>query len=51
MEQEKLTREVAMQRFMLAKKRKQEMVATIKTQLTATYEKETGLKADYFFTM
>lgn len=48
---EKMTKESAMQKFMLAKKRKEEMVATIKEQLTSTYERETGLKANYFFSM
>lgn len=46
-----MTKEEAMQRFMLAKKRKAEMLAKIEPELREKYEKATGLKGNYFFAM
>lgn len=48
---DKTKREIAMSKFMLAKKRKDEMVGKIQKELATMYEKRTGLKANYFFAM
>lgn len=48
---DKITRETAMAKFMLAKKRKQEMVEKVEQHLKETYEAETGKKANYVFSM
>lgn len=48
---DKTKRESAMNKFMLAKKRKDEMVKKIQEELKSAYEKKTGLKANYFFAM
>ena len=48
---DKINRESAMNKFMLAKKRKNDMVKKIQEELKIAYEKKTGLKANYFFAM
>ncbi len=48
---DKMKRENAMKKFMLAKKRKDEMVRKIQEDLKSAYEKRTGLKANYSFAM
>ena len=48
---DKMDRETAMNKFMLAKKRKDDMVKKIQEELKVVYEKKTGLKANYFFAM
>ena len=47
MEEVKMTKEVAMARFMAAKRKKQECVDRMSEELKEQYEKETGLKARY----
>ncbi|WP_156924988.1 hypothetical protein [[Hallella] seregens] len=47
MEEVKMTKEVAMARFMAAKRKKQECVDRMSKELKEQYEKETGLKARY----
>ena len=51
MDQKKLTYKEAMQRFMKAKVHKREVINKLEKIMKAEYEKETGLKADYFFAM
>jgi len=48
---DQMTKELAMAKLALAKKRKGEVVARIEKHLVDSYEKETGLKANYVFTM
>ncbi len=47
MEEVKMTREMAMTRFMAAKRKKQECVDRMSKELKEQYEKETGLEAKY----
>lgn len=46
-----MTREQAMERFMLAKKKKQECIAALEKKMKEEYETKTGLPANYFFAM
>ena len=46
-----MNREAAMSRFMLAKKRKDDMVRKVQKELSEKYERKTGQKANYFFAM
>lgn len=48
---ESLTRDKAMENFMLAKARKKEMIAKMEVMMKEKYERTTGLKANYFFAM
>lgn len=47
MEQTKITREIALERFQAAKRKKQECVERMTKELKERYEKETGLEAKY----
>ena len=46
-----MTREQAMEKFMLAKKKKQERIETLAQKMKEDYESKTGLQANYFFAM
>lgn len=46
-----MTKEQAMEKFMLAKKRKQECIDTLEKKMKEDYESKTGLQANYFFAM
>ena len=46
-----MTREEAMAKFNLARKKKNDMIDTIVPQMKEKYEKRTGLKANYVFVM
>lgn len=47
----KQTREEAMARFMAAKAKKKARIAELEVKMKDEYEKETGLKANYFFAL
>lgn len=51
MEKDKLTHQEALRRFQRAKRRKEEVLATVESHLKKVYEEETGLRANYFFAM
>lgn len=46
-----MTREQAMEKFMLAKRKKQERIETLAQKMKEDYESKTGLQANYFFAM
>ena len=46
-----MTKEQAMEKFMLAKKKKQERIETLAKKMKEDYESKTGLQANYFFAM
>jgi len=48
MDEVKITREVAMARFMAAKRKKQEYIKQLEAEMRAEYEKRTGRKANHF---
>lgn len=48
---EDMTREQALERFQKAKQRKHEYISRLEKTMKATYEKQTGKSADYFFAL
>jgi hypothetical protein len=51
MEKKTMTREEALTRFLTARQHKREVVADLEKTMKAEYEKETGKKANYFFSL
>lgn len=51
MDTEKKKYASAMARFMNAKRKKSELINELEVMIKDEYEKETGLKANYFFAM
>lgn len=51
MQKNKQTREEAMARFMAAKAKKKARIAELEVKMKDEYERETGLKANYFFAL
>ena len=51
MEKKTMTREEALTHFLTARQHKREVVADLEKTMKAEYEKETGKKANYFFSL
>lgn len=48
MEETKMTRDVAMARFMASKRKRKEYVKQLEQKMRAEYERRTGQQANYF---